>query len=147
MLLTNRSRMHHFTCDVTGTSFYMGLKPNLTQHPPYWCPGMYVSSFVLLLLRVAEILRGKMGAKICPPAAGGWRGGTAAAGLNYSCSYYLRCMYLHLYPYCFIYCSTCIKWVQPGTKLFFFTYKLFFLQKVIHRKCPPQRRSHNCNAK
>ena len=44
----------------------------LTQHPPsihlyrYAC-----ASFVLLCLRVTEILRGKKGAKICPPS--GWR--------------------------------------------------------------------------
>ena len=47
-------------------------------------PGMCVPSIVLVLLRVAEILRGRQwGARMCPPAAGGWGGGPAAAELTW----------------------------------------------------------------
>ena len=41
-------------CDA----FYMGLKPNFNTTPTIY-PGMCVPSFVLLLLRVGKILRGR----------------------------------------------------------------------------------------
>ena len=80
MLLTSRSRKHLFTRDVTVTSVYMGLKPSFNATSTIY-PGMSVPSFVLLLLRVAKILRVKHGGKNTYP--GGCRGGPAAAGLNY----------------------------------------------------------------
>ena len=68
------------TCDVIVTSFYKGLTPNFNTTSTIY-PGMCVPSFVLLRLRVAEILRVKKWGNL-PPAAGGWRGGPAAAGLT-----------------------------------------------------------------
>ena len=82
MLLINRSQIHHFTCDVIVTSFYMELKPNFNITSTVYS-GMCVPSFVRASApsRCGVIARKKMGAEICPPASGGWRGGLVAAGL------------------------------------------------------------------
>ena len=66
MLLTNRSRIQHFTCDVTMTSFYMGLKPNFNTTFTIYA-GMCMPRFALLILRVAKILRGRKWVKNMPP--------------------------------------------------------------------------------
>ena len=78
MFLTNRSWTHHSTCDVTVTSFYIGLttkRPkaqiiiittNLNKASTFYA-GMCVASVVLLLLRIVKILReGKWGQKYAP---------------------------------------------------------------------------------
>ena len=72
MLLTNRSKIHHFTCDVTVTSFHMGMKPNF-KHPSFMQVCVRMSSFPLLPLRVAKILRGRNGGNMPPPPPSGWR--------------------------------------------------------------------------
>ena len=92
MLLTNRSGINHFTCDVTVASFYMWLIRNFNTTSIIY-PGMCVPSFVLLLLRIVEILRGrKWGQKmssaagrhwrIQPPVLGGGGGGNLALSPN-----------------------------------------------------------------
>ena len=73
----SRSRINIFTCDVIVVPFYMGLKPNVNTTPTIY-PDMRVPSFVLLLLRVGKILRGrKWEQKYVPYSgwrkAGGWR--------------------------------------------------------------------------
>ena len=66
MFLTNRSWTHHSTCDVTVTSFYIGLTPNLNIASTFYA-GMCVASVALLLLRIVKILReGKWGQKYAP---------------------------------------------------------------------------------
>ena len=57
MLLTNRSRIHYFICDVTVASFYMRLKPNFNTTSTIYA-GMRIPSITVLLLHVAKILAG-----------------------------------------------------------------------------------------
>ena len=108
--LTNRLRIQHFTCDVAVTSFYMGLEPNFNMTSTIYA-GMCMPTSVLLRLRVAKILRGrKWGQKYASPAAVGWRGCPAAAGLTNATlfSRFTICIRVNL-----------ILRVVPGLRLFY----------------------------
>ena len=70
---------HHFTCDVTVTSFYKGLTPNCNTTFTIY-PGICVPLFVLLRLRVAEILRGRKWGQQIPPPPSGWRVARRSSG-------------------------------------------------------------------
>ena len=64
--------------DVTVTSFLQGIVTNFFSHNIH-----NISRYVCAKFRACrDIARKKMLAKMCPPAAGGWRGGPAAAGLR-----------------------------------------------------------------
>ena len=73
------------TCDVTVTSFYIGLKSNFnTTSTIYAGIRRYAKFRAYSPSRCEDITNKKIKTrgKNMPPAAGGWRGGTAADGLR-----------------------------------------------------------------
>ena len=82
MLTTNRSWTYHFTCDVTVDLIFQGIDTKFSHNIQHISRYVIAKSLSRTTSRCGDIASKKMGAKNMPPAVGGWRGGSAAAGLT-----------------------------------------------------------------